>query len=75
MKPILLLDDSLQIEIYYSCEDADLEDNICLKVVESCEEDVKVFRHDETHLYLTHSQAEELAAALLKAVEKSGGGI
>jgi hypothetical protein len=71
MKPILLLDESLQIEIYYAWEDSDLEDNICLKVIESCEEDEKIFKHDESHLYLTHAQAQDLANALLKAIEKS----
>lgn len=74
MKPILLLDESLQVEIYYSCEDADLEDNICLKVIESCEEEEKIFRHDESYLYLTLAQAQALASALLKAIEKSEKG-
>lgn len=71
MKPILLLDESLQVEIYYSCEDADLEDNICLKIIESCIEEEKIFKHDESHMYLTSAQAQALANALLKAVEKS----
>jgi hypothetical protein len=71
MKPILLLDESLEVEIFYVCEDSDLEDNICIKVTESCEEDEKIFRHDESHMFLTHAQARELANALLKAVEKS----
>ena len=74
MIPILLLDESLQIEIYFENADSDLEDNICMKIVESCPEEEKVFRHDESHLYLTHEQALALADALLKAVEKSGGG-
>jgi hypothetical protein len=72
MKPILLLDDSLQIEINYACEDADLDDNICIKVTESCLEEEKVFRHDESHLYITADQARELAIELLKAAEMSG---
>lgn len=71
MKPILLLDESLQIEVHYVCEDADLEDNICLRVIESCAEEEKIFKHDESHLFLTPSQARDLAAALLRAVEKS----
>jgi len=74
MKPILLLDETLKVEIYYSCEDSDLEDNICLKLSEDCPEDEKVFRHDESHLYLTAAQARILAEALLAAVEKSGEG-
>lgn len=72
MKPILLLDETLKVEIYYSCEDSDLEDNICLKVSEDCAEEEKLFRHDESHLYLTAAQARALAEALLAAVAKSG---
>ena len=72
MKPILLLDDSLQVEIHYACEDSDLEDNICIQVIESCLEEEKIFRHDESHLYITPQQARELAGELLKAAEKSG---
>ena len=71
MLPILLLDDSLQVEIHYECADSDLEDNICVRIIESCPEDEKVFRHDESNLYLTNEQASALAAALQKAVEKS----
>ena len=74
MKPILILDETVEVEIFYSGEDADLEDNICLKVTETCVEDEKIFRHDESHLYLTAAQARELAQALLAAVEKSGEG-
>ncbi len=50
MKPILLLDETLIVEVFYACEDADLVDNICLKVVEDCAEEEKVFRHEESHL-------------------------
>ena len=73
MKPILLLDESLQIEIFFASEDCDLEDNICLKISESCPEDEKVFRHDESHLFMTCGQAEEFANGLLEAVQKSRG--
>ncbi len=72
MKPILLLDESLKVEIFYACEDSDLEDNICMKVSEDCADEVRVFRHEENHLYLTAAQARALAEALLAAVEKSG---
>ena len=72
MQPVHLLDESLLVEVFYSCEDADLEDNICLKISESCPEEEKVFRHDESHLYLTRAQALALAEALVEAVKKSG---
>jgi hypothetical protein len=76
MHPLYLLDESLQIEVYFSTEDCDLEDNICLKVIESCPEDEKIFKHDESHLFLTREQARTLADALITAAEKSenGGG-
>lgn len=74
MKPILLLDETLEVEVFYACEDADLTDNICLKISEDCAEEEKVFRHDESHLYLTAEQARALGEALLAAVEASGKG-
>jgi hypothetical protein len=72
MKTIELLDKTLQVEVRYACEDKDLADNICIKVSETCPEEEKVFVHDESHLYITKEQAQALADALLKAVEKSG---
>ncbi|MEA5077936.1 MAG: hypothetical protein VB013_05150 [Anaerolineaceae bacterium] len=71
MQPIYLLDDSLELEIFFSSEDCDLEDNICLRVMESCPEDEKIFKHDETHLFLTRKQARALADALLNAARSS----
>ena len=64
MKPIILLDESLQVEIFYESDDCGYEDNICL-------EDEKIFLHDESHLYLTPKQAQDLAEALLEAVKAS----
>lgn len=72
MKPIELLDNTLQVEVRYEREDKDLVDNICIKVSETCPEEEKIFVHDESHLYITREQAQALADALLKAVEKSG---
>jgi hypothetical protein len=71
MKPIALLDNTLQIEVRYACEDHDLEDNICIKISETCPENEKIFIHDESHLYITSEQAHALADALLSAVMKS----
>jgi len=73
MKPILLLDETLKVEVFYACEDHDLEDNICLKLTEDCAESERLLRNEESHLYLTASQARAFAEALLAAVEKSGG--
>jgi hypothetical protein len=71
MKPVYLLDDSLSVEVFFASDDSDLEDNICLKIIESCKEDEKVFIHDESQLYLTRAQAQAIANALLAAIDKS----
>jgi hypothetical protein len=68
MKPINLLDDSLEVEVFFEADDKGYEDNICLKIIESCNEEEKLFIHDETHIYLTRGQAQELANALNKAI-------
>jgi len=71
MNPIHLLDDSLEVEIFFDKGDCGYTDNICLKITESCKEEEKVFRHDENNLYLTPDQAAALAVALLDAVKQS----
>ena len=71
MKPILLLDESLQVEIFYESDDCGYEDNICLKITESCPESEKIFIHDESHLYLTPQQAQELVNSLSTAINQS----
>ncbi len=70
-KPVYLLDETLEVSIFYETKDKDLEDNICMVISEDCPEDEKIFKHDESYLYLTREQAEGLAQALLHAVEKS----
>lgn len=71
MDPIYILDDSLEIEVFFDKDDRGYSDNICLKITESCKDEEKVFRHDENNLYLTPEQAEHLARVLTLAVEKS----
>jgi hypothetical protein len=71
VKPIRLLDNSLQVEVFFSKEDCDLEDNICTRIIETCPEDEKIFKHEESHIFLTRQQARDLAAALTAAVNKS----
>ena len=66
-----LLDGTLQIEIFYEREDHDLEDNICLSVVEQCPPAEKIFRAGQTHIYLTPAQAAMLGRALLDAAQQS----
>ena len=69
---IHLLDDTLQIDIFHECEDQDLEDNICLSVVESCPPAERLLRAGVTHIYLTPEEARALGEALLAAVLHAG---
>lgn len=68
---IYLLDETLQIDIFYDCEDQDLEDNLCIRVIESCPPEEKLLRAGQTHIYLTPEQARKLGAALLQAAHHS----
>ena len=68
---IHLLDKTLQIDIFYECEDQDLEDNICLTVIERCPPAEKLLRSGETHLYLTPAEARALGETLLVAADRS----
>jgi len=71
MKPILLLDESLQVEVFFESDDSGYEDNICLKITESCPDQEKLFVHDESHVYLTPLQAQALVDALDQAIKLS----
>jgi hypothetical protein len=68
---IKLLDDSLEVNILFDLTDCEFNDNVCIQVIEDCPDDEKVFRGDETNLYLTAKQARQLASALLHAAEES----
>ena len=68
---IKLLDDSLEVNILFDLTDCEFSDNVCVQVTEDCPDDEKVFRGDETNLYLTPKQARQLASALLHAAEES----
>lgn len=69
--PIHLLDNTLQIDIFYECEDQDFEDNVCLTIIERCPPAERVLRSGETHLYLTPDEARALGEALLEAADHS----
>ena len=68
---ITLLDGSLKMDVFYDCKDRQFDDHICLKVVEDCPEDEKIFYAGETNIYLTAEQAQQISDALLKAVHQS----
>lgn len=66
-----LLDDSLRIRIRYACEDSDFSDNICISIMESCPDQEKLFIADETNIFISAAEAEQMAGALLVAVQQS----
>jgi hypothetical protein len=68
---IYLLDNSLQVEICYDASDCEFEDNILVRFLEDCPEDEKIFRHDETNIFLTADQALALAEDLIKSARAS----
>lgn len=70
---IHLLDDSLQVEIFYEQEDEDFKDNICVRIQENCTDDERLFRAKETNIFVTPKQACQLAKALAQAAECSSG--
>ncbi len=70
---ISLLDNSLKVKIYYDECDCEFKDNICVSFIEDCPDDEKIFRGDETNIYLTPEQAADLAHALIMASRRSQG--
>lgn len=67
---ISLVDNSLKVDIYYEESDRDFEDDICICISEDCPEDEKLFRADETNIYITPDQAALLVMALQRAMNK-----
>jgi hypothetical protein len=68
---ISLLDGSLKLDVFFDCTDRQFEDHICLKIIEDCPEEEKIFYAGETNIYLTSDQARQISVALLKAVKQS----
>jgi len=68
---IHLLDDTLHIEVFYECEDHDLDDNVCVSVLETCSASEQLLRAGETHIFLTPDEARQLGEALLEAAGHS----
>lgn len=66
-----LLNGQLKINIRFTPSDSTFDDNICLCIEEPCHEDEKVFRAEQTNLFLTPDEARSLAEALLAAAELS----
>ncbi len=68
---ISLLDGSLKLDVFYDCKDSQFEDPICLKIIEDCPEEEKIFYAGETNIYLTTGQAQQISEALLEAVHQN----
>ncbi len=66
---IYLLDNTLKVEIVYEKNESTYDDNICVCIIEECPEDEKIFRYDESNLYLTADQARQLARMLEAAAD------
>jgi hypothetical protein len=66
-----LLDNTLHVNIFFEASDGDLADNICLCVRETCPDDERLFRAEETHIFLTAQEALALADALRQAASSS----
>jgi len=66
-----ILDDTLNIDVFYEEHDRAFCDNICIRFWESCPDEERLFLHDETNIYLTPEQACALARLLLEAAGRS----
>jgi hypothetical protein len=66
---ISLLDNSLKVTVYFEESDRDFEDDICISFEEDCPAEEKIFRADETNIYITPDQACLLVLALQRAME------
>lgn len=68
---ILLLDGSLKIDITYEQSEAPYADNIRVSIHEDCPDDERLFRAEQTNIFLTPDQACELAQRLSTAAQCS----
>jgi len=72
---IHLLEGTLEVDIFYECEDQDLDDNVCIKIIERCPPEERLLRAGNTHIYLTSAQARKLGELLLAAASHSNDDI
>ncbi len=68
---LMLVDDSLQLSVEYDADQQDYEDTVCLTFVEHCPKAECIFKADETRIFLTPDQAEQLALALQQVATES----
>lgn len=73
MNPVSLLDGSLKLSIFYEESDREFDDDICLCFEEDCPEDEKIFKADETSIYLTPEQVALILLELNRAMQAYRG--
>lgn len=66
---VLLLDNTLKVEVFFDASDQDYDDDICICFTEDCPEDERLFRTEETNIYITPEQASLLVLALERAMK------
>lgn len=69
MSAITLLDGSLKVAVYYEEADRHFDDSICLCFKEDCPEEEKIFKADETSIYLTPEQVALLILELNRTLD------
>lgn len=67
---IYLMDQSLAVDIFIDEADAEFEDDVCIRLIEQCPGDEKVFRGSETNLYITRDEARQLRDLLNEVVSE-----
>ena len=78
MSAITLLDGSLKLTIFYEDADSEFDDNICLRFEEDSRDLERLFRAEDTSMYLTHEQAALIVLELNRALEaarRAGDGL
>ncbi len=68
---MILLDGSLKVDVGFERTESTFDDNIRITFIEDCPDDERVFRAVETNIFLTPSQACELARHLSTAAQCS----
>jgi hypothetical protein len=70
---VYLLDRSLRVAIVHEPDPPDAPDSICISLNEDCPEDEKIFKYDETNIYVTVDEACAMAALLQRAIKAARG--
>jgi hypothetical protein len=68
---VKLINGALLVNINFETSDSEYDDNICLCFEEPCLEEEKVFRAEQTNIFLTPKEARNLAQALINAANHS----